>query len=899
MAIVPRAQNLVELRPVTDAKFRPADPGNNFGETLQRAGQALSQYADEQDRLHATYDEAAVKALDNAGVDGARDLLDNGDQAYSKQQGLDALSARKPTEDAIKALHAEMLGKTANPRQRRMLEAVLQQREQDYSAAIAQHADQEVGKEDARQSDVRTKNFFNDAANAADDANLFAAQLTGGLHEIEAQGAKRGEAPIVTDDAKKTFVSDLHTTVVQQKLLSDVDGADAYYRQNRDEIDLGTQFQLDQLLKVPLDQRKASARVDRLMGVPTVPAGPDAVGQTRSSEQMFMRGIVPAQDPASPGASLGADAGPEAARLAGLPYDAARLRTDAAYGVALGKSYFAKQLADFGSPDLAAAAFHLSSAQVHDAMAKGGDKWLSLLPAETQAYVAAFQTRNEASQYSPQPHDPNELHQRADVVEAREHWTVAEKQEVHSEIERRVAHDDRFLSQQQAQAYSEATQQILTLGAGFRAVAQLGPAFATLSPEQQQAVSEVASRNSTGRPVQTQAETLWSLRQKEATDPRAFAALDPLTSAGQLSPDDLRQLVADQSRSIGSDGKISPEAVRRSRLSRIAREAVEAGGIDEGNEGPAKALAFLDLLQAHADAWTAENPGKSPADADLRRWAGSILIADRGDKPISEMDDAEISETMSPSERQDKREMLAYAESRLNDVAENEQVAGDNGLIGRLADTENISSPNSSIADAMNEAIKIWRDAQRKPLNSHGYIPDPLDENLLARMIFAEGGNIPEDFDAVGWSIVNRVGKREFGMTLHDVLLKRNQFQIVEEGGGPKGNSPQWNLSAKPDKLTGPNLSAWKHALSTAHGILNGTTADPTGGATHFFVSDSYDGTPKTAEGDFPSMLKRGTLTPAPYRSRATGKEKQYFFLEVPLKQRPKPKPRPKRRHSK
>jgi hypothetical protein len=82
---------------------------------------------------------------------------------------------------------------------------------------------------------------------------------------------------------------------------------------------------------------------------------------------------------------------PEAAKLAGLPYDKARLRTDRDYNLALGRAYFEKQLADFGDPRLAAAAYNAGPGAVRRALAKGGPNgWINNVPRETQNYVASI-----------------------------------------------------------------------------------------------------------------------------------------------------------------------------------------------------------------------------------------------------------------------------------------------------------------------------------------------------------------------------------------------------------------------------------------------------------------------------------------------------------------------------
>jgi hypothetical protein len=79
---------------------------------------------------------------------------------------------------------------------------------------------------------------------------------------------------------------------------------------------------------------------------------------------------------------------PEAARLAGLPFDDNRYRNDPEYNRALGEAYYEKQLADFGDERLAAAAYNAGPGAVRRALQKGGpDGWINHVPAETQKYV--------------------------------------------------------------------------------------------------------------------------------------------------------------------------------------------------------------------------------------------------------------------------------------------------------------------------------------------------------------------------------------------------------------------------------------------------------------------------------------------------------------------------------
>ena len=81
---------------------------------------------------------------------------------------------------------------------------------------------------------------------------------------------------------------------------------------------------------------------------------------------------------------------PEAAKLAGLPYDPQRLKNDPAYNEALGRAYFEEQLRTFGNPVLAAAAYNAGPGAVRRALnatKESGEHFANFLPEETQNYI--------------------------------------------------------------------------------------------------------------------------------------------------------------------------------------------------------------------------------------------------------------------------------------------------------------------------------------------------------------------------------------------------------------------------------------------------------------------------------------------------------------------------------
>ena len=90
--------------------------------------------------------------------------------------------------------------------------------------------------------------------------------------------------------------------------------------------------------------------------------------------------------------------GPEAARLAGLPWDENKFKTDKDYNAAIGKAYFNKQVTDFGDPQKALAAYNAGPGAMRAAERKAADAgtpndWLKFLPEETQKYVPGVMGR--------------------------------------------------------------------------------------------------------------------------------------------------------------------------------------------------------------------------------------------------------------------------------------------------------------------------------------------------------------------------------------------------------------------------------------------------------------------------------------------------------------------------
>ena len=169
---------------------------------------------------------------------------------------------------------------------------------------------------------------------------------------------------------------------------------------------------------------------------------------------------------------------------------------------------------------------------------------------------------------------------------------------------------------------------------------------------------------------------------------------------------------------------------------------------------------------------------------------------------------------------------------------------------------------------------------QAPGLNGKGYEPEDGDKEVLARITYAESLSIPGDFAAIAWTTVNRVGERQHGLSLKDVVYKPGRYEPLNGSG-----SVLWNGSANPSTLKGDQLVGWNNAAAIADGVLSGSIPDPTGGATYFFASrDDIRGQPETAPNRFfQTNLKNERLLDSDYLSAKVNGTRNHFFIEVPV----------------
>ena len=575
------ARNLVQQQPVTDAKFRAFDSGAQaIGEGVRDLGRSMGQAANDWDKIEETKDETAAKAKINAVSQRVRERLWTGDDAFFRKEGLDADAAKPQIDQFFIDLKSEFSGKARSPRERQMFDDAFSRIHGQEAEGVARYAIAQLKQEQTRQSAARMTNFQDDAIRFADDPARFGENLQGGLIELRTQADQHGWAPETLKTAEQEFISKTHSAIVEGKLATDIDGANAYLEKHRGDLTWKDAQALDARLAKPLADRQAYVDADGVFGLATTPSGPGAVGATVSDDQQF-DAIVKIEGGTdrsgrfltSPKGAIGPaqvmpGTAPEAARLAGLPYDEHRYKTDAAYNLALGKAYYQKQLADFGDPLKAAAAYNAGPGSaskgtgLRGAMAKAQaagrpEAWKDYLPGETRDYIKKFGTlaNDPTVRQTPQRHDLNTLLARADIQAEQQGWSFERREAAKAEIERRVKRDEQLVERQEATADRAAQEFILGKGDGFTDTSQIPRStWSSMSVTARAAAEKAATANRTPKDPPANSVDAMRLHAIQYGDPDRFRSMDLTPFIGKVTRGELDSAISEQAKMRGPAG---------------------------------------------------------------------------------------------------------------------------------------------------------------------------------------------------------------------------------------------------------------------------------------------------------------------------------------------------------
>lgn len=566
---MPRVQTYggAQVAPVstTGARFQAAD----FGASARAIGRGVDKLAG---TLDAMSDEQAKTRADDLLLQyeaKARDIR----TGLKSKQNADAVAGFTPARQQLDQLYGETLN-AADPITKRALQDRLDKYHGLYNDDMAEYVSGQEKAYGLSVGKARLTNFAENAAAHWDKPELRTSFIADGQAQLRDVLRMQGITdPEIVKAEELKYVSSIHTGIVDNFLVNeDIDAAQAYLEANADAIDLGDELKLRQALKGPLQLRQSA--VDAMSAAPgmtaaapsskaagdrgmfgtilSIEGGTDAKGNFLTSPK---GAVGPAQ--VMPGTA------PEAARLAGLKWDEKRYRTDPEYNKALGEAYFKEQLRTFGDPDLAAAAYNAGPGAVEKALKKGGD-WLSHLPAETQDYVAKFRKRGSGgAEQQARRWDKEGWYASIDAKADSEGWTFERRERAKEYADRQIARDEQLLARREDEADRQASEIILSRGAGFTDPSQIPTGvWSNMSARSRAAAMSAAEANRKSKEAKANGDTATSLELLRILKPDEFSNVNLGEYAHMMTPAELQQLRKDQATlKAGSDPINIAEAV--------------------------------------------------------------------------------------------------------------------------------------------------------------------------------------------------------------------------------------------------------------------------------------------------------------------------------------------------
>lgn len=247
--------------------------------------------------------------------------------------------------------------------------------------------------------------------------------------------------------------------------------------------------------------------------------------------------------------------GPEAAKLAGMPWDEHRYRTDESYNRAIGMAYFNEQVrVNSGDLQKAWAAYNAGPGALKEAVKKADKSaklaqndpsiaavpWLQFLPKETREYVTKNSKAYESGAGRAKEPTALEFVQAAvsrlgpdaDAEQIRSTRISAEHQYKLITDEKKQRNDDNFLAAQDA---------LVRNGGNFAGL----PAFVreAIPADRMDDVLTFAGKLASGVPIETNWNTYSRLVSMATVAPAEFSSTNLMLHRGQLAPPQIKQLI--------------------------------------------------------------------------------------------------------------------------------------------------------------------------------------------------------------------------------------------------------------------------------------------------------------------------------------------------------------------
>jgi hypothetical protein len=358
-------------------------------------------------------------------------------------------------------------------------------------------------------------------------------------------------------------------------------------------LDFATVQKLDGLFEAALPAAAATrAFNDFRQGGASIPTGPRA-----DATAIFTRGMIPAESGgkqfAANGEPLTSKAkaigisqmllttGPEAAKLAGIPWDESRLKTDAAYNQQLGQAFFSKLLRDFEEPTMAVMSYNAGPDRVREHIEKVGDPRLGQIPVDQ--FVATFpykETRGYVAKVRSNLGESGMSMEAASAKAAQlDQETPGAGKLFLSQVNAQRTLEEKAKTDREELATSDAMQTLIDNGGNMGA---LTPAQrAAIPPNEMKSVLSLSDTLSKGAKIQTD----WTVYYDLKTNPDKLAKQNLLLLRDKLSDADFQELTKDQV-ALAKDKKNSTNTSPLLGNKAVVDSLLAQGGVtNEGEKG--------------------------------------------------------------------------------------------------------------------------------------------------------------------------------------------------------------------------------------------------------------------------------------------------------------------------
>ena len=241
----------------------------------QGAGSAAEPWPADEVTIRA--DEMFARRLDTGFAAGVRDLLHDPGTGLSSLDGEAALEAIAGAYPALEALKQRTLGEAIGPRQKALLQPLIDTRLEWAAGTIGRLAERATVQVDDASVAERLAGLAQDAAASWDDPAHLRTLGRAAVSELRWQGERRGWDASEIDTRARAGLSDLYAGAVEAAIGKDLEGATSLLAHAREVIDPAR--------LATIDHRLARAREDgflrevdaALSALPLDPAAPPAL----------------------------------------------------------------------------------------------------------------------------------------------------------------------------------------------------------------------------------------------------------------------------------------------------------------------------------------------------------------------------------------------------------------------------------------------------------------------------------------------------------------------------------------------------------------------------------------------------------------------------------------------